>query len=650
MATRKAKAPKTFGPFNALTSPQPSDDAADPKPAVLTGPPATHGSVKQAGIGDLLVVRQHVLGYAPGEVAYVENVAQGEGMVRTTRRNESVEDIVVTAAETSRSQERDVQSTERFDLRRESQEVLRSESARKPGSAESAAYGGVVETSGSTEQSQRAAETFGRDISTRAVSRVTDSLRVVTTSRRVQEFKETVAHTFDNTTGGDHEVVVYQWLDRVVQAQLFTYGKRVFYDLVLPEPAALWLRALSKRREPEGPLVKPAPFTIQASQLNEVNYLYYAAGYGATGVEPPPDPELVVAQPFANTSQNRYSAKLEEIALHEAKSEKIPIPPGYRAVTVNIVKREVGIGSDPRYFNISIGRLHIDLVTMPSGSYLLNGEVGMLPATLVCSDGQTAYSVNLEILCEPTERKMAEWRQSTHDLISQAARQRMQEYAEQSANLRAAIRMDELNFTLERKRSTEREELERACLTVLTNQHFDGLSAIEHSVQGYPEPFVPNVEPLGRYVRFFQQAFEWEQMTWRYYPYFWGRKQYWLDRLTLDDSDPQFRDFLRAGSARVLVSVRPGFEGAVAHFMETGIVPTGEELGLLASELYLPALGEETGADQAIEKATPFGEPWQIRAPTTLVKLRSGKTLPNWTSVTDAKGLISWAPGPGDPL
>ena len=153
------------------------------------------------------------------------------------------------------------------------------------------------------------------------------------------------------------------------------------------------------------------------------------------------------------------------------------------------------------------------------------------------------YSVTLEILCEPTERRMDEWRQRTYDAILQASKQRIQEYEEHAANLRASMRIDALNFTLERKRSTEREELERACLTVLTDQHFDGLSAIEHSAAGLSADVPPNVEPLGRYVRFFQQAFEWEQMTWRYYPYFWGRKQYWLDKLVIDDSDPQFQGF-----------------------------------------------------------------------------------------------------------
>src|SRR5262249_35047719 len=58
-----------FGPWNPLTEPPAHDDASDPKPAVLLGPPVTHGQVKPAGNADLLVVRQHVLGYAAGEVA-----------------------------------------------------------------------------------------------------------------------------------------------------------------------------------------------------------------------------------------------------------------------------------------------------------------------------------------------------------------------------------------------------------------------------------------------------------------------------------------------------------------------------------------------------------------------------------------------------
>ena len=134
----------------------------------------------------------------------------------------------------------------------------------------------------------------------------------------------------------------------------------------------------------------------------------------------------------------------------------------------------------------------------------------------------------------------------------------------------------------------------------------------------------------------------------RPYPYFWGRKSYWIDRLLLDDNDPQFRDFLRAGSARVMLPVRPGFEGAVAHFMETGTVPTVEQLGQMASGTHLHS--SRRSAPKVIERAAPYGEPWQLRAPTALVKVRSSKTLPTWTSALDAQGCVVWSPGAGDPL
>ncbi|MDM0109318.1 hypothetical protein QTH97_30585 [Variovorax sp. J22R24] len=650
IAERKAKPRPTFGPWKPLTVPQLWDDAGDPKPAVLAAPPLTHGKVKPAGIGDLLVVRQHVIGYAAGEVAYVENVATGEKMVRSTRRAETTEDVTTTESETTREQSRDVQTTDRFDLKRESNDVLKTDSARQPGSPGSSAYGVVVETGSSVERAQKAAETFGRDVSARAVGRVTDRLRVATVHRQLNEFAETVSHSFDNIVGAAPQTVVYQWLDRVVQAQIFSYGTRTFYDLVVPEPSALFVRAIGKRQAPGGPPVKPAPFTLESTELNEVNYTYYTAGYGVNGVEPPPEPQLVVAQPFARVSQDSFSDKPEVNTIQEAVPIKVPIPAGYRAVTARFSRASAGFGADPRWFNLTVGIHFVNLATTLVRTIALDGEVGTLPVTLLDVDGQYSYSVTVEILCEPTERRMDEWRQRTFDLILQASKQRMLEYEDLAANLRAAMRIDALNFTLERKRSIEREELERACLTVLTEQHFDGLSAIEHSAQGYPQMFLPNVEPVGRYVRFFQQAFEWEQMTWRYYPYFWGRKEYWLDRIVMDDNDPQFRDFLRAGSSRVLLSVRPGFEGAVAHFMETGTVPTFEELGRMASKPYLSFLGEETGSDVAIESATPYGEPWQLRLPTTLVKLRGEDTLPTWVTQTDAKGVISWKPGAGDPF
>ncbi len=38
-------------------------------------------------------------------------------------------------------------------------------------------------------------------------------------------------------------------------------------------------------------------------------------------------------------------------------------------------------------------------------------------------------------------------------------------------------------------------------------------------------------------------------MIYLFYPYFWGTKFFWLFKMRLDEVDPLFKDFLKAGEA-----------------------------------------------------------------------------------------------------
>jgi hypothetical protein len=58
-------------------------------------------------------------------------------------------------------------------------------------------------------------------------------------------------------------------------------------------------------------------------------------------------------------------------------------------------------------------------------------------------------------------------------------------------------------------------------------------------------------------------------MTFLFYPYFWARKCTWEEKLQEEADNMLFQRFLRAGYARVSVSVRPGFEGHVNYFLKT---------------------------------------------------------------------------------
>ena len=95
------------------------------------------------------------------------------------------------------------------------------------------------------------------------------------------------------------------------------------------------------------------------------------------------------------------------------------------------------------------------------------------------------------------------------------------------------------------------------------------------------------------------------------------------------------------------VPVRPGYEQAVADFMNKGVVPTEADLlsGAVTTGLYVPFFAEVTGVDGGPDTVVPYGDPpveWELRVPTTLVKVRTDNTLPKWASDT-------WAPvNPGD--
>jgi hypothetical protein len=119
-------------------------------------------------------------------------------------------------------------------------------------------------------------------------------------------------------------------------------------------------------------------------------------------------------------------------------------------------------------------------------------------------------------------------------------------------------------------------------------------------------------------------------MSYRFFPYFWGRRSTWLDRLAIGDGDPQFAEFLKAGSARVLVAVRPGFENAALHYLESGDIWDGAGPPAVTTEKYAALAAEIAELSDRDSEEEPVGEPWEMRIPTSLVHLRDEPGLPAW--------------------
>lgn len=105
------------------------------------------------------------------------------------------------------------------------------------------------------------------------------------------------------------------------------------------------------------------------------------------------------------------------------------------------------------------------------------------------------------------------------------------------------------------------------------------------------------VSAFGEMIKFLHQAIEWENVLYFLYPYFWSHRSRWEFKKYLDHPDPFHRAFLKAGSARIVLTIRPGFERAFAEFVENG--GTGE----LPNEHPYVRIAEEIEASRA--RTTP---------------------------------------------
>jgi hypothetical protein len=63
----------------------------------------------------------------------------------------------------------------------------------------------------------------------------------------------------------------------------------------------------------------------------------------------------------------------------------------------------------------------------------------------------------------------------------------------------------------------------------------------------------------------------------------------------------------------------------------------GGPLPTISSPLFLPIADELAERLDAPGQEVPQGEPWEVRIPTTLVKLRPDDKLPKWVQLADGR-------------
>jgi hypothetical protein len=604
--------------------------------------PTTHGSLTPAGIADLLVVRQALKRYEAYEESHIENILKGEYKELVHTRTDVKETTITVEDEVNKEEDRDLQTTERYQLQTETSNTIKNDASLKAGVAVSGSYGPMVEfkattdfaTSTSKEQASKVATDYSKEVTQKATSKLIEKHLQQVVTHYVTTVEEKNTHGFDNKTGDGPVIGQYQWVDKIYEAQVFNYGKRMLYDIQLPEPAAFLLYAAAKPSKAQADLVKPDPFTLKPSDLTEWNYSFYVEKYAVAGVDPPP-------AAYVTSSKGIEGKGDKDDDYIATKTEDVPIPDGYRAISASVLTWIVSGDIDNARALQTFGG-HFNSVTKNAGGGwypTLSRETATVAFTVLLLKVKS-FTTSIEVLCQRASETLDAWKLKTHTAILQAYQQQLRDYQDQLAALQeqAAQEIEGRNPTANERMI--RNELKKGAITLFTNQQYDWIGAIQTSAQGYPEPDLSFANLQGGYVRFFEQAFEWEQMMYFFYPYYWGRKSNWLDRVGLQDVDPLFEDFIKAGSARCVVPVRPGFEAAIAYFMHTGQIWNGGDVPVISDPLYVPIIEEIKERDQAPGDEIPQGDPWDVRLPTTLVILRKEDTLPSWHKQADG----TWAP------
>ena len=592
--------------------------------------------IRPLGIGDLKVVKQRLVKYDLGEVAHIENVLRGEYKERKYRTLDRTEQTLDVTTETDEDTTRDTQTTERFELKKESEKTISEQMSVQAGVTVSGSYGmvtfgahGDFAYGTSSQESNKNSSNFAREVVDRSITRIQKNVKQEQVTKQLHEVEEIDTHGLDNKGQPDNLTGVYRWVDKYYEAQIYNYGKRLMFEFIIPEPAAFYGYAQSHQPQQKFTPPVPLPANLTHKDITENNYQWFIRNYQVQGCVPPPPETKVVPVTLSS------DAKIENGTALSKSSKDLIVPEGYvcdgLAASVSFIydnypqfRLSVGVDSFCADWTTNKGLKRIAWAA--GGTYAFTG---IIPVSIDIYD-VNSYFVNVMASCSRTWQSYETWQIQTFEKIMAAYQALKATYDQQVAAQvsQQFIAIHGQNPLINRQ--IEKIELKKGAVKLLVDSwRYGTFSAMKQTGNNPPEFDIHQAVSEGKFQQFFEQAFEWENLTYLFYPYFWGRQNQWLSKINTYDEDPLFTRFLQAGSARVVVPVHPGYNDAVMYYLENnGAIWNGGEPPRLNDPLYISLADELRDLTDDLAGATADGDPWQVILPTTLVYLQKDGTLP----------------------
>lgn len=248
----------------------------------------------------------------------------------------------------------------------------------------------------------------------------------------------------------------------------------------------------------------------------------------------------------------------------------------------------------------------------------------------VSTAGLAGCIVTFLVTCARTDQALLAWQMSVYDALFSAWNQWKKDY--ESAQLRKAVTGSTGSDAGSSTRNDEviREELKRQVISWLLNEEdFAGrpaLSGHENAAHFRSIDF-DLARQSALTIQFLEQAFEWGNLMYMFYPYYWADSGSWESLAQLTANDPEFERFLRAGSARVVVAARPGFNDAVKNWLQFQVPFLTGQLPAIDDPLHI-AIDREI-RDLTAPWAGGIAEDWwESRVTTTMLYLEENAAMP----------------------
>lgn len=667
------------------------DDLSSNRP--LTFVPSGFG-VKQLGITDYKKVEQSVQGYVEGEVAHVENVMAREYKEKSSRKLTRSETTTTTSSETEREQLNDSTSTSRFEMQTEIASVLSESRDLHAESNFNSSWGGNsgypkynlgisagIASNSSREESNRLAQTQAQEITQRAMERIVNKVKQERINKIVEEYEENNKHGFDNTKGDKHVVGVYRWIDKIYKNRIVNYGKRLMFEFMIPEPARLHVLGLQENQDQIGVQIQPPVDPRQFKDVDDlITKLYRLEKY--TDLTPKnmafwlskynSDADNVS---FTKKITHNFNNEESKTRWDSSFSKSFEIPEGYSVKSIQGSVSYAPAGDSDSQIHYNINRNHHGRFMIGGKKYLFknvtnpliapqettdNARNGYLEINVTDLDIQEqigfsmttwdmgSYAVELTLECEANDAFKKQLFKTIIDAYEDAVVEYNQKLAEQ---MQKGAQMKESNPGYYRQ--FENMILRKNCISYLIDQDQNGKrtygknmakkitdsngNTVNPTFGNYEIEVNSSLNDYTAFAKFMEQAFEWDIMSYNFYPYYWGNRDHWAALYQYECNDPLFKSFMQAGMARVIVTVRPGFEDAVRFYMQTGQIWNGGEVPVIEDATYLSIVDELREPS-----GKPEGKAWWTRIPTALTILQAqtiglvvNKALPFDTEVSD---------------